>query len=128
MNTPEWLTRAPKMWQVLAAFVGVAASGIAGSLATARWLGWSDVGPSQRLEALQVHDSVSAATQSERDAGQDVAIGALDLRLGATKDSLFAELTRIRQAQAAGLRLQCVQSPEIYQRLADVRCPKRGDP
>lgn len=112
---PRWLEEFPKWWQILGAMGVLLMGGFAGSAATARWLGWRDWGPSQRLAAIETRDSL-----------QDLRISAtrdsLHGEVVAMKDSLWIAIRELRDVQDASLRLQCAQTPELYQRLARVRC------
>lgn len=112
---PPWLEQVPKWWQVLTAGAALVVAALTGSAATARWLGWRDWGPSQRLAAIETRDSL-----------QDLRLGAvrdsLHGEVVAMKDSLWIAIRELRDVQDASLRLQCAQTPELYQRLARVRC------
>ena len=119
---PRWLKQVPEWWQVLTALGLVLSAMATGSFATAKWLGWQEWGPTERLAAIETRDSLQ------------------DARFAATRDSLRREdaayrdsvseqlrdlqsaLSTMREVQEASLRLQCAQSPELYQRLARVKC------
>ena len=119
---PRWLKQVPEWWQVLTALALVLSAMATGSLATAKWLGWQEWGPTERLAAIEVRDSLQdARLLSTRDSLRRETVEVRDSLTDLVR-VLQVAISTIRETQEASLRLQCAQSSELYQRLARVKC------
>lgn len=118
---PPWFRRVPELWQVVVIVFTVMGTLWGGSYTLARWFGWQEWGPRQRLEALQRNDSI----QVHRDSTQDYVTGLLDVRLAHLSDSLWGAVDDIRRDNRTNLALLCALVADRDLRLAQVRarCP-----
>lgn len=117
-----WLDTVPKWWQVLVALVALLTGAVGGTLGTLRWMGWQDAAPASRLAAAEERDSALAVRLAAQEARLLAVRDSVHSEVAAVKDSLWVAIRELREVQDASLRLQCAQTPELYQRLARVRC------